>query len=111
MIQKKAATKAATTKNLPVQFSNKLMVCLHHLYQRGRAGINTLEAKTLYEDTCLHTTVNKIAGEYGIVLEREFEVLTNRAGRSTRFMRYWLNDEQQELVAELLGFDIDGGAV
>lgn len=111
MIEKKAATKAATTKNLPDQFSNKLIVCLHHLYQRGRAGKNTLEAKTLYEDTCLHTTVNKIAGEHCIELEREFEVLTNRAGRSTRFMRSWLSDERRKQVAELLCYDVNGGSV
>lgn len=110
MTEEKGRTKAART-NITPKHSNKMLVCLEHLYQRGCAGINTLEANDTYSDTCLHTTVNKIAGEYGIVLEREFEVLTNRAGRSTRFMRYWLNDEQRKQVAELLGYDIDGGSV
>lgn len=81
MTEEKGRTKAART-NITPKHSNKMLVCLEQLYLRGCAGINTL-----------------------------FEVLTNCAGWSTRFMRYWLNDEQRKLVAELLGFDVDGGAV
>jgi hypothetical protein len=47
---KESRPETAKTKNLPLNNSNKLFVCLGHLYQRGSAGINTLEAKSLYDE-------------------------------------------------------------
>ena len=114
MITKKEAatrdTLAAKTFDLPVNSSSKTVVCLQHLYQRGNAGINTLEAKACYQDTCLHTTISQISRVFNIKPERQYETLINREGRPTRFMRYWLNEAQREIVAELLDYTKTGGA-
>ena len=91
-----------------VDSSSKTVVCLQHLYQRGNAGINTLEAKACYQDTCLHTTISQINRVFNIKPERQYETLMNRDGRPTRFMRYWLNEAQREIVAELLGYTKTG---
>ncbi|CAM5212974.1 hypothetical protein [Alishewanella longhuensis] len=79
---KKKATpfEMAETKNLHHQFSNKLLICLHHLYQRGSAGMNTIEANAAYSDSCLHTTIYQLGQIFNIRPERRFERLTNQRG-------------------------------
>ena len=94
-----------------VDSSSKTVVCLQHLYQRGSAGLNTIEANAAYFDSCLHTTIYQLGQIFNIRPERQYETLTNRLGRSTRYMRYWLNEAQREIVAELLGYTKTGGAV
>ncbi len=106
---KESRPETAKTKNLPLNNSNKLFVCLGHLYQRGSAGMNTIEANAAYSDSCLHTTIYQLGQIFNIRPERRFERLTNREGRTTRYMRYRLTDEQREVVAELLGYTKTGG--
>ena len=112
MNQKKAATRAAkTTEDLPVNRSTKMVVCLRLFLDRGPLGLNALEAHDLYSDSCLNTTVSNIFRDYGWRLPRQFEVYTNRAGRETQFMRYWLSSEQAEAVQQMLDqLDREGDA-
>lgn len=111
MVTEKQGSAAAAKNELQNDLSNKLLVCLAHLHQRGNAGLNTLEANQAYNDTCLHTTIYQIGVVYHIKPKRQYETLTNRDGRSTRYMRYWLDEEQRERAAEILGYGVDGGSV
>lgn len=113
MLDKKKSLKTeAPNIELPViNSSSKTVVCLQHLYQRGSAGMNTIEANAAYSDSCLHTTIYQLGQIFNIRPERRFERLTNRQGRTTRYMRYWLDDEQREQAAEILGYEVDGGSV
>ena len=112
MSKNKAATRAAkTTEDLPVNSSTKMIVCLRLFLERGPLGLNALEANDLYNETCLNTTVSNIHRDFGWRLPRQYETYTNKAGRSTKFMRYWLSPEQRIEVKQLLdGLDREGDA-
>lgn len=56
----------------------------------------------LIGDHCLHSTIAKIEG-YGIDVAREWITVPGFAGHSTRVCRYWINDENRERAARLLG--------
>jgi hypothetical protein len=66
-----------------------------HRFQAERLG-----------DHVLHSTVCKIQ-RYGILVEREWTTVPGYAGHPTRVCRYWLNNEQRNKAARLLG--IGGG--
>lgn len=63
-----------------------------HRFQAERLG-----------DHVLHSTVSKIQ-EYGIQVEREWITVPGFSGHPTRVCRYWINDENRERAARLLGF-------
>ena len=109
--RKSRPTEAAKMNTYTFDYNTKLLVCLTHLYQRAEVGLNTLEANDLYNDTCLNTTVSNIFRDYGWRLPRQYETYTNKAGRETQFMRYWLSPEQRIEVKKLLdGLDREGDA-
>lgn len=66
------------------------------------AKLNRFEAEPL-GDHCLHSTVATIQQRYGIGVSRRDEVVCGYGGHQTRCCRYWLEPEQQEKAARLLG--------
>lgn len=67
---------------------------------RGRS-LHRFQAEPL-GDHCLHSTIAKIEG-YGIEIAREWVTVPGFAGHQTRVVRYWLDDENRQLAARLLG--------
>lgn len=77
----------------------KYIVALFHLFQAGYAGLNTLEARRLYGDTCLHSIISTLVHEYGFKIPRRDEYI----GDSPRpFRRYWLCETDRARAKPLL---------
>ncbi|WP_395340745.1 hypothetical protein PN836_017585 [Ningiella sp. W23] len=68
----------------------KLSDCLDSFLQAGAKGLNRLDALSQYNDLCLHSTVSKLANDYGIVFERKSEPHRDRTGKTTYLKRYRL---------------------
>jgi len=56
-------------------------------------SMNSMEANSLYGDTCLHTTVSDLKRCYGLRFERAREKIKNRMGVLVNFTRYQLFTE------------------
>lgn len=72
------------------------------LIDRLTQGITTFEANSIYQDTCLHTTVSDFRRNHGIILERKQDPYTNSQGRTTKLTRYWLNQKDVAKVKRIV---------
>jgi len=53
-------------------------------------------------DTCLHSTVSYLSKLYGLNIPREWVMLPNRMGVSTRVKQYWFSSEDIEKMLPLV---------
>lgn len=88
-----------------LKYPTKVQIFIETLIGREKSGLNTYEANSIYNDTCLHTSVSSLQRKYGIVLTRKKEDYINLLGRKSRVTRYWLQPEDlnkaKRLVNEL----------
>jgi hypothetical protein len=83
-------------------FTHKQTKIKRILGELARGGsLHRFQAERL-GDHCLHSTVSKIQ-EYGIVVDREWTTVPGFANHPTRCCRYWLDTENRERAARLLG--------
>lgn len=80
----------------------KQEVSLKALLDAGKDGLNTLQARSIYGDTCLHSMVSDFRNKKGLVIFGKREIITNRAGAKSPFHRYWLTDESSVKSAKKL---------
>ena len=89
----------ATQKSSQNSRKQKHIVALYHLYRVGHKGLNTFEAKVLYGDTCLHSTISTLVHDYSFQIPRKSEYV----GESPRpFSRYWLCESDRAKAESLL---------
>lgn len=105
-----AASRAATAGEMihaeqltAASFAHKQTKIKRILAELARGGtLHRFQAELLH-DHCLHSTVSKIQ-EYGIRVDREMITVPGFGGHPTRVAKYWLDAENRELAARLLGF-------
>ena len=61
------------------------------LVVRGEKGLNAEEAINI-GSTCLNSDISAL-GKLGLKISRKWETLPRRQGGTKRYMRYWLDDE------------------
>lgn len=80
--------KASITHKRKIPTKHEL--CLALLIERGKQGINKLEALGLYGETCLNTTISELHREYGLDFIKVRETHQHQGGGETFFTRYTL---------------------
>lgn len=76
---------------------------LRMLVERGAQGLNCFEAVQLCRDYVLRTTISDLQKELGITISRRHEAIANEF--NTHCVRYWLEPDQRQKVAALLGME------
>ena len=71
-------------------------------FARGHS-LNRFEAERHLHDHCLNSTVSRIQAQ-GISVSRKNETVPGFQGAATRVCRYWLESEEREKAALLLGW-------
>ena len=78
----------------------KLETVLLTFLERGKKGMNQIEAISHYGDTCLNTSVSQLERKLGIYFKHETESIRNRVGTFSPFTRYTVLTEKDELKAK-----------
>jgi len=95
-MKKPAAPKEATSSTQKASITHKRKIptkhelCLDLLIERGKQGINKLEALGAYNETCLNTTISELYRDYGLEFIKVRETHHHRGGGETFFTRYTL---------------------
>lgn len=66
-------------------------------------SLNRFEAERIGEH-CLHSTVSRLANQYGLTFSRKAESVPNNWGNACRVVRYWLPASQRKRAQVLLSF-------
>lgn len=62
------------------------------------AKLNRFEAERIVNDHCLPSSVSTLQHDYGLVIDRAFEIVPALKGRATaRVCRYWLHPSTDNL--------------
>ncbi len=77
----------------------KVIKVLLHLTE---GSLNRLEALSACDDTCLNSTISRLANRHGILIDRKSEPHANKAGGVTHFTRYSLSDSSREFAIRLI---------
>lgn len=80
------ATNTAAANSIPTKHE----LCLALLIERGKQGINKLEAFGLYGETALNTTISELFRFYDFQFEKIREPHRHQGGGKTFFTRYIL---------------------
>ena len=95
-MKKPAAPKetASSTQKASITHKRKIPtkheLCLALLIERGKQGINKLEALGLYGETALNTTVSELFRFYDLQFDKIREPHKHQGGGETFFTRYML---------------------
>lgn len=73
---------------------------LNHLAHYG--SINRFEASQLLYDTALNSTISFLANAHGIIFDKQWELVPNRVGGSTKVKRYSLAEVSRGAALTLL---------
>ena len=73
---------------------------LNHLAHYG--SLNRFEASRQLYDSTLNSTISTLANMHGVVFDRHWEAVPNRAGSTTRVVRYSLANESRGTALKLL---------
>lgn len=80
----------------------KMELCITLLIQRGESGLTQPEAYSVYEESCLHTSISTLQNKHGLIIARSPDKSTAVHYRQKPFYRYWLADEYQSQKALVL---------
>lgn len=64
-------------------------------------GLNKLEA-IQFGDTCINSTVSKLQSKHQLVFDRTTDLIHDRFGGKTKFVRYRLSGEQRDLALSIV---------
>lgn len=73
------------------------------IYLSTGASLNRFEAQDL-GDHCLNTTISTLANGYGLIFERNYELVPNRWGKPCRVKRYSLPFSEREKAHKVLAY-------
>jgi len=77
----------------------KHIIALTYFVERS---MNTLDALSLYGDTCLNTTISGLTHQHGFDFIKKLEPHTHQGGGQVYFKRYWLKDEHLKHAYHLI---------
>ena len=64
-------------------------------------GLTKLEA-IQHGDTCINTTISKLQSKHRLAFDRTTDLIHDRFGGKTKFVRYRLSGEQRELALSIV---------
>ena len=86
----------------PLDHGSKIYAVLNYFV--FTCSLNRFEASRILYDTALNSTISDLANGYGIVFDKHWEKVPNRAGGMTRVRRYSLASESAINALKLLNF-------
>lgn len=78
-------------------------ICRVLAYLIAGKSLNRFEAERIGEH-CLHSTISRLANQYGLTVARKAESVPNNWGRPCRVVRYWLGASERKRGKVLLSF-------
>lgn len=78
-------------------------ICRVLAYLVAGKSLNRFEAERIGEH-CLHSTISRLANQYGLSVARNAESVPNNWGRPCRVVRYWLGASERKRGKVLLSF-------